>query len=188
MGYENYLKNMLYPLKFYDFSEGIVKAELKSNGESFDEVFEALEEVERECFIEQSEGYALSMYEAILPYSLANASLENRRLAVKSLINIDGASFTLEAINSTISGCGIKAEASEGDEFYTVTIDFPDLRGKPDDYENICYKIEQILPCHLNVLYNIRYLSFTEQTEYFPTWQSIENDNMTWYGLEHYTA
>jgi len=43
MGYSDFLKQTLKPLRFYRLSEGIVSSELGVCGAALDEVFEALE-------------------------------------------------------------------------------------------------------------------------------------------------
>ena len=60
-----------------------------------------------------------------------------RREAIAALARINADSFTLDAINSTLSGCGIKALAEETEKKGTVKVWFPNTVGVPDEFSQV---------------------------------------------------
>ena len=85
-----------------------------------------------------------------------------RREAVAALLRIGGDCFTLSDINSTISGCGIKALAQEKEQFGYIRVIFPETAGVPPEFEQISQIILDIIPCHLEVEFYFRYLTWAE--------------------------
>lgn len=186
MGFSNYLKDLLRTLGLYDLDSGIGAAELESEGAALDGVFQWLEELEREAIPATAEGWGLDKYEEILPYHPVSETTEERRSAVMALLRIHDASFTLQAIRDTIAGCGIPAEVEEGDIPQTVKVSFPGVMGPPPGFEQICRRIEEIIPCHLAIEYVLVYILWQELEGYGLTWQEIEDKVLTWAGMESY--
>ena len=186
MGYGAYLKSLLAPLDLYDLEKGIGAAELESIGDAMDGVYETLTELEREALPATAESWGLGRYEEILPYHPAASTPEKRRQAVMALLRIDGSSFTLQAMQDTVAGCGIAAAVEEGTEPQTVVISFPGVRGTPQRFEALQERIEAILPCHLAVTYHLIYLTWQELETFGLTWEILEQANMTWEELERY--
>ncbi len=186
MGYGTYLKDLLQPLGIYDWSAGASVWELETWGAALDKVYETLTETEREAIPATAESWGLERYEEILPYHPVSATVEKRRQAVMALLRIDGASFTQRALQDTASGCGIPATVTEGAEPQTVEVSFPGVRGAPDRFPELQARLEQILPCHLNVIYKLVYLTWQELEDYGLTWGMIEEKQLTWDGLERY--
>ena len=113
MSYARYLKDMLEPMRVYRLENSLNGAELESAGAALDGVDQVLEEVEREMLLLTAEDWGLSAVEALLRRRPAAPTLEQRREALAALLRIGGDSFTLEAINDTLRGCGLQAVASE---------------------------------------------------------------------------
>lgn len=187
MGYGEHLKSLLRPLQLYDLDDIIGSAELNAMGSAMDELYMRLSELERENILSTAQDWGLKRYEDILPYHPVSSSLKERRAAIMAMLRIDGSSFTLPAIQDTIAACGIAVKVEESTEFQTVRISFPGVMGKPKDYEAIQSRIEQILPCHLEVVYLLKYLTWMDLENYQMTWQEIENAAFTWDGLEIYS-
>lgn len=187
MGYGEYLKSLLDPLQLYNPEDSIGNAELNALGEAMDEVCERLSEVERESVLATAQGWGLELYEKLLPYHPVSGTLNDRRAAIMAMLRIDDASFTLPDIRDTIAGCGIAVEVEESSASQTVCISFPGIMGEPDGYEDIQARIEQILPCHLEVVYLLKYLTWMDMHKYGMTWRKIETAGLTWGGLETYS-
>lgn len=186
MGYCDYLKNLLRPLGLYDLDSGPGAAELAALGTAMDALGAELEDLERESVVSTATGAGLDRYEAILPYHPAAGNTALRRAAVMALLRIDDAAFTLPAIRDTVRGCGIECQVEESATPQTVEISFPGLMGEPADFAGLKSRIEQILPCHLDVVYLLKYLTWQELEGYGLTWQGIETRALTWTGLECY--
>ena len=48
-------------------------------------------------------------------------------------------------------------------------------------------RLEQILPCHLGIVYALVFLTWQEVEVWALTWQTIEGAGMTWKELEIYS-
>lgn len=178
--YEEYLKALLAPLGVYRLEEGTVnEAELYALGRGLDFAAKRLEEVERESLTETAEDEGLRRREALFLRRPASTTLKERRAAIAALLQIDGDSLTPEAINRTISGCGIRARAVETGT-NQVRVEFPETAGIPQDFEQIEKIILDILPCHLGVEFHLRYLTWEECHRTGYTWTLVEERNYDW--------
>lgn len=186
MGYGTYLKELLRPLGLYELDTGPGSAELEAMGTGMDAVFDRLTEIERESVVSTAQGEGLERYAALLPYAPVAGTPEQRRAAIMALLRIDDAGFTPAAIRDTISGCGITADVQESDTPQTVVVSFPGVMGEPAGFAAIQSRVEQILPCHLDIVYALRYLTWTELQGWGLTWQKIEQARLTWKQLECY--
>ena len=108
------------------------------------------------------------------------------REALAALLRIGGDSFTLDAINDTISGCGVNARVRETGKAGTVEVSFPKVPGIPPGFDEIQKIVEDILPAHLLVQYHFWYLTWAQLESKFSCWQEIEDKALTWTGLETY--
>lgn len=132
MGYGSYYRELLEPLGLYAFAEGgLSAAEADALGEAMDALLENLDATEREATLATAEDAGLSSYEALLPFRPVSDTLASRRQALAALLRIDGCSFTLDALQATLSGCGIPATVSETGEHFVVEVRFPEHRGIP---------------------------------------------------------
>lgn len=186
MGCCDYLKNLLRPMRLYDVDEGYGADELWVEGSFLDGVLAALDDIDREMLIPTAEDTGLARYEELLPYRPSSATLAERRQAVMALLRVDDCSFTPEALNSTLSGCGITAAVEETDTRQRVRVQFPGSRGTPPGFGELKRRIEQLLPCHLEVEYYMVFPMWTELEAWFPSWSAFEGAALTWEELERY--
>ncbi|MCM1149906.1 MAG: DUF2313 domain-containing protein [Butyricicoccus sp.] len=186
MGYAEYLKDLLRPLRLYELDSGAGGAELECEGAALDTVCERLERALEEGIVASARDAGLSAYEGILPFVPSYITAEDRRRAVEALLRIDMRSFTCEDINGTVSGCGIRAHVEETGTAQTVRVSFPFNRGVPDGFDAVRERIEQILPCHLGVEYVFVRAVWREVEEWFESWQELEARCPSWDGLERY--
>lgn len=183
MRYGEELKKLLQPLGIYDLG-GASGAELEAVGGELDRVYGALVDAEREAMPLTAESEGLAAWEALLPFVPAYQTTDDRRRAIAALLRIDGRSFTVDAINDTLAGCGIRARAEETGKVMTVRITFPYNRGEPDGLAAIKARIAEILPCHLAAEYQFLYVTWEELEALFPTWEALEDGAASWLELE----
>ncbi len=184
MSYARYLKDMLEPMGVYRLENSLNGAELESAGAALDGVDQVLEEVEREMLLLTAEDWGLSAVEELLRRRPAAPTLEQRREALAALLRIGGDSFTLEAINDTLRGCGLQAVASETGTPGYVEVRFPDVPGIPDGIETMQAIIEEILPAHVGITYVYWFSTWAELEEQLETWGDIEELGLTWGEME----
>lgn len=182
--YEQYLQALLAPLGVYDLSEGSISGSaVYAAGTGLDQVNGQMELTERESLTATAEGEGLDRREALFARKPAAVTPEQRRLAIAALLQIDGDSLTPEAIDRTIRGCGIRAKALEIDTGHLRVI-FPDVSGVPEEFDQIQKIILDILPCHLEVEFYFRYLTWAECEAAEMTWASVEAAGHTWESFE----
>lgn len=186
MGYADYLKSLLRPMRLYNVDDGPGECELAADGAELDAVFVELAGVETEMLLPTAQGAGLAKYEDVLPYHPSYITLGDRRRAIMALLRIDDCSFTPDALNDTLSGCGLKAVVSETGERCKVRVSFPDNRGVPDAFAELKVRIEAILPCHLDIEYYIIYITWQELENWFITWGMVEDMHFTWDAIERY--
>ena len=94
------------------------------------------------------------------------------------------ASIFQAVVNQTISGCGVRAVAAETDEQGVVRVTFPQVAGEPEDFARIRDIILEIMPCHLQVDFYFRFLTWEECEAAAWTWQGVEDAEHTWESFE----
>lgn len=178
--YERYLHALLAPLGVYDLSEGTVNGgELYALGKLLDAGAARLETVEREALTATAEDEGLRRREALFARRGAAVTPEERRAAIAALLQIDGDSLTPGAIDATLRGCGIRARALErgGGRLRVV---FPEIAGVPAEFGQIEKILLDILPCHLEVEFYFRCLTWEECEAAEWTWARVEAAGHTW--------
>jgi hypothetical protein len=186
MGYAEYLKTLLAPLHIYELDAGYSAAEIDTLGKSLDTCCVYFEESHRESVIQTAESFGLYEYETIMPYIPAYADLESRRNALMALLQTDETCFTASALNRIISSCGISATVEEMDVWYTVRIQFPGTIGIPSNFEAVKRRIEQVIPCHLNIRYDLVLTKWDDLEADFKTIGAPFSAEMTFEDMELY--
>lgn len=183
-GYETYLKALLAPLGVYNLDGGTLnESELYAQGRGLDDVAQRLETAERETITATAEGEGLRRREALFARRPAANTVQLRRNAIAALLQIDADSFSLDAINCTISGCGIKALAQEMGGGH-IRIIFPEVAGIPEEFPQIQKIVLDIIPCHLETEFYFRYMLWSECEDYGWTWAEVEEKGHTWFSFE----
>ena len=189
MTYYDYLCALLEPMRIYRTERGSISgSELYAAGETLDGALARMDYAEREGILPLAEGEGLARREKLFSRCPVSVSTELRREAIAALERISADSFTLDAINSTLSGCGIKALAEETEKKGTVKVWFPNTVGVPDEFSQVESIILDIIPCHLLVEFYFRYLTWLECEAQKLTWAEVEAANHTWKSFEKAVA
>ena len=183
MSCAQYLRDLLRPLGVYDLEAPFNGGELDVQGGALDGVLERLEEVEREVCLDTAESWGLENAASLFTRRPVAGQPRQLAAALAALLRIGGDSFTLAAINDTISGCGVPAVVKERGKGL-VSVSFPGVAGEPDNFEELKKIIEDILPTHLGVEYDFWYLTWSELEAHFQSWKEIEDLDLSWKGLE----
>lgn len=131
MSYAQYLRQLLRPLGVYDVESRYLGGELESEGLALDGVEGVLDELQREANLATAQDWGLERIASLLRRRPPATTTKAMREALAALLRISGDSFTLEAINDTIAGCGVIARVEETKEPGTVEVWFPDIPGIP---------------------------------------------------------
>ena len=181
---EDYLVSLLRPLGVYDLREGAInREELAVYGLVLDGREAELSDTAREMNLTTAEGFGLERIEALLPYRPVCETAAQRRAALAALLRIGGDSFTPEAINDTLLGCGLNARAEEGEQPGYVKVYFPDVAGIPEGFDRLREIIEEILPSHVDVTYVFWYNTWGMVANRHPTFGDAAAAGLSWYGL-----
>lgn len=182
--FEDYLVSLLRPLGVYDLRTGTInRGELAAYGARLDGAEAELDHTAREMNLTTAEDFGLERIEALLPYRPVCVTVQQRREALAALLRISGDSFTPEAINDTLRGCGINARAEETGRPGYVDVYFPDVAGIPEGFEQLRAIIEEILPSHLGITYVFWYNTWAMVAEWHPTFGDAAASGLSWYGL-----
>ena len=153
-------------------------------GLGLDGVSAALDAVQRESSLSTAEGEGLDLWEALFALSPVHYSTHLRREAISALLRIREGCFTLSDINSAISGCGVRALVQEKERFGYVRVIFPEVAGIPPEFDQIRKIILDIIPCHLEVEFYFRYLTWAECHAFGYTWSVVHRNQWTWHEFE----
>ena len=184
MSYAQYLRQLLAPLGVYQVNAPFQGGELEALGQALDQAEAALDQLHRESCLATAESWGLEQVAELFRRRPPASSPQDLRAALAALLRIGGDSFTLEAINDTISGCGINAHVEETNQAGTVQVSFPQVPGVPPNFDEIQVIVEDILPAHLAILYHFWYLTWEQLEEKFSSWQAIEDLGLSWAELE----
>lgn len=184
LSFEDYLVSLLHPLGTYDLRTGTInRGELAAYGGELDGAQEHLEHTAREMNLATAQDFGLERVEALLPYRPVCTTVARRREALAALLRISGDSFTPEAINDTLRGCGLNARAEEGDQPGYVRVYFPDVAGIPEGFDQLRTIIEEILPSHVDITYVFWYNTWAMVAKRHPTFGDAADTGLSWYGL-----
>ncbi|MDE6281279.1 MAG: YmfQ family protein [Oscillospiraceae bacterium] len=182
--FEDYLVSLLRPLGVYDLRAGTInRGELAAYGARLDGAEAELDHTAREMNLTTAEDFGLERIEALLPYRPVCVTAEQRREALAALLRISGDSFTPEAINDTLRGCGLNARAEETGRPGYVDVYFPDVAGIPEGFDQLRVIIEEILPSHLGITYVFWYNTWAMVAGWHPTFGDAAASGLSWYGL-----
>ena len=182
--FEDCLVNLLRPLGVYDLRPGTInRGELAAYGAQLGLGEDGLDHTYREMSLATAENFGLERIEALLPYRPVCVTARQRREALAALLRISGDSFTPEAINDTLRGCGLNARAEEGDLPGYVKVYFPDVAGIPEGFDRLRVIIEEILPSHVDITYVFWYNTWGMVAHRHPAFGDAAASGLSWYGL-----
>lgn len=184
MNNAQHLKDLLRPLGVYKLNDSFLGAELESFGGALDGLEAALDAIQREMCLVTAGADGLDKIASLLTRRPVTDDPRQLREALAALLRIGGDSFTLAAINDTLTGCGLRVNVSEMAQPGTVEVRFVEVAGIPDGFPEMKRIIEDILPAHLAIRYVFWYQTWVQLNERRLTWQAMEEQHITWKQLE----
>lgn len=180
------MRALLEPLGVYAWEQSFQWAELQSIGKALDACRVELDHIAREMNLTTAEDEGLSLISALLAGKPSTTDAEALRAALAALLRIGDSSFTVQAICDNVSGCGLPAEVNETSIPGQVTVSFPGIGGIPDNFPHLRSIVEEIIPCHVEILYCFWYLLWERLERRIPSWNALEAQGFTWKNLERF--
>ena len=180
------MRNLLEPLGTYRWEGSFQWAELCCLGAALDQCGRELEDIQREMSLSAAEEEGLEAICSLLAHRPMAQNPVALRKALTALLNIRDGSFSLQAVNDNLSGCGLVATAVELGEPDILRVHFPQVPGIPEDFSKIQKIIENIIPCHLEIEYWFWYITWTQLERKIASWAQLEGLGLSWKALETY--
>ena len=177
------MKNLLAPLGVYRLEALYNGSELEAAGDALEQVLDRLEEIQREACPLTAEDWGLERWACLFAARPAADTPRQLGEAIAALLRIGDDSFTLRAIRDTIRGCGLPVRVEEGG-VGKVRVTFPGVPGIPKNFDTLQQITRDILPAHVQVVYQFWFLTWAALEKKFPTWAALEGAGLTWAELE----
>lgn len=169
---------MLSYMPLYYHTSNIIKAILKVQGSEFDSLQQDIKELGKQFFIETATwGLEFWEREFDLPVNPTGLSEEARRSRIKGKIR--GIGKVGSSLIKSIAEAYANGEADVGFDG-RINITFIGKRGIPQEIEELKKQIGDVVPAHLEVVYNYTYLTWAE----FDLLAAWVQESMTWAELE----
>ena len=180
MGYAEYLRALLHPLRVYDLRpERFSGAEIEAIGAAMDDLAAERNYQREQALIPTATEEGLARWEQLMHYAPAAATEEDRRKALAALMGISWDGFTPAALSAAVLGCGVKCTITETGCCAPLELRFPETYGRPQPWSRAKWILETLLPAHLELIYLFRWVSWREVHEKRLTWGQVSQKN--WY-------
>lgn len=174
----------LAPLGFS--AHGLSAAELAAVGAELDAIAAELAELRQEMNLVTARSWGLAQVEHFIGKKPIAPTLELRRESLIALLRVGACGATVQGINTTLTGCGLLAQARETENPGTVEVFFPDVPGVPDGFLQIQRIIESIIPSHLSIYYYFWKITWDEVEAKFSSWDALEAMGFDFEAFEKY--
>lgn len=155
--YYDYLWRMLQPLGVY-INAGYNAAELKALGAAMDKLHTQLNVYDREIKVESAVEMGLTAWESLFPM-IPETQLERRREALEVLFRAKYEGCSRNALRQTLHACGVDVSLGETGIKFEIIVSFEKQMDITMDPVFQLWLLEQILPCHLNVIVVMDYVN-----------------------------
>lgn len=163
----------------------LVDAELASYAAGLQPVSDAIEELQRELFVQTASGYGLSLRERLFLLG-AEGDEAQRRAAVTALGAATPRGFLRESIQKTLCGAGVLCEICEKPEEQTVYLN---MGTQADTTQEQTQKIEtakRFLPAHLGAELDFRSISWNNIDQAGGTFDTWDAKGLSWDSVDQY--
>ncbi len=155
MAYADFLKRTLKPLGLYELDDGFGADEIACEGRALDYAYDILEMLDLRRNADTATEEQLGEYEKLLGIGIPSQSEAERRRTVKAVLGMKNRCMTLSELNRVLPACGADAEAFESDTALTLRVKIKSTVGDADKLAEVKRRIEAIVPCHLDIVYEL---------------------------------
>lgn len=163
----------------------LVDAELASYAAGFQPVSDAVEELQRELFVQTASGYGLSLRERLFLLG-AEGDEAQRRAAVLALGAVTPRGFLRESIQKTLCGAGVLCEICEKPEEQTVYLNMGTQADTAREKTQKTETAKRFLPAHLGAELDFRSISWNNIDQAGSTFDTWETKGLSWDSVDQY--
>ena len=175
------LRDLLAPLGVYRWRDGSFQwGELKAAGAALDGVAQELGRIHREADLTTAREEGLESLCGLLGRDYGQRTPEELRGMLAAALRVRGSSFTRQAVEDALQGCGSYAELEEGGNGLRLTVCFPRDTGPGEDWVGTVDFLESVLPCHVELRYQFRTITWAVLEESYPSWSALEAAVRRW--------
>lgn len=151
------IKNKLSATGIYNIKQGgLIDAEIKAYAIALQRVYDKLDELLRECFVQTAEGYGLEQLEAMARTYMSGDELESRRNKLINRLQINPSIIGKDALEKQATSLGLECNITENCSESKLNVDV--LTEVADDKkEFLKAELLRFAPLHL-----IMYVTFNE--------------------------
>lgn len=183
----NLLKSKLSPLGLYNLNQGsLVYAELASYAVAFDILYDQLEEIEKEMFVDTAESYGLFLREKAFGYKRNNISVTARREMLNYRSSITSSNFNKEKIEDALKASGINGYVIEIPNEYLMHINCLDVIDTEVSNEEIENRAKKFMPAHIETIFDFRPLQWSYIESLDLSFERMDLNDLTWNEIDNY--
>lgn len=149
------VKEKMSAVSIYSFEEnGLIEAEIKAYAAGLQKLYDGVDELLRECFVQTAENYGLEQLETMTRTYMSGDGIENRREKLMNRLQINPSIIGKDALEKQVASLGLKCDITENAEESKVYVDI--LTEVADDKkEFLREELMRFTPLHL-----IMYVTF----------------------------
>ena len=149
------IKEKLSGVSIYSFDkDGLLEAEIKAYAAGLQVLYDGVDELLRECFVQTAEGYGLEQLEAMARTYINGDDVESRREKLINRLSINPGIIGKDALEKQVASLGLRCNITENVSESKVYVDI--LTDVADDRkEFVKAELLRFTPMHL-----IMYIKF----------------------------
>lgn len=183
----NLIKSKLKPLGLYNLEPGtLIYAELMSYAVALDVLYDKLEEIEKEMFVNTAESYGLSLREKAFGYKRTNVSLETRREMLKYRSSITSSNFNKAQIEDALKASGINGYIIEVPNEYLMHINCLEVIDTETSNEEVENSARKFMPAHIKTIFDFRPLQWSYIDSMDLNFGEMDSKDLTWNEIDNY--
>lgn len=108
------IKEKMSAVSIYSFEQnGLLDAEIKAYAIALQELYDNIDELLRECFVQTAEGCGLEQLEIMTRTYMSNDEIENRRKKLMNRLQINPSIIGKDALEKQVASIGLSCNITE---------------------------------------------------------------------------
>ncbi len=167
-----------YSHPMYETSR-VFRALMQAEGAEFDLVRQAIDDVLNQFYV-RTATWGLDRWETELGLP-PDPSLTDDERRDRIISHLRGFGTCTIAVTKSVAESYDKGEIDVSEDFagYTVTIQFVDTLGVPTNIDDLKKALRAVIPAHLEIMYEYRYLTYDMLKDYGFTYDQLRAFNLT---------